>query len=398
MNTVTLAPLVRYVSSIEEIGRDRWNALTGTANPFTRYEFLHALETTGCTNEKSGWQPHHAVVYSGTGSAEEGLEGGSQLLAVMPLYLKTNSWGEYVFDWSWANAYQSYGFDYYPKLVTATPFTPSFGRRIFFAESQDRAALLKLLVEKTKEEAGVLGASSWHVLFPLEEEYEVLSDLGLLRRIATQFHWQNRDYENFDDFLNDLNSRKRKSIRKERRQVSEQGICFTVTEGEAISDQQWSDFYLYYQTTYLSRGMQGYLKRVFFKTIATTMPEQIFLVNAVKEGKDIAAALFFKNGEKLFGRYWGCRSEYQFLHFETCYYQGLDYAIKHGLRVFDAGAQGEHKIQRGFRPITTYSNHWIANSGFSDAIETFLKEERPHILAYQRDAGSLLPFRNNDQD
>jgi predicted N-acyltransferase len=398
MNTVTLAPSLRFVSSIEEIGRDRWNALTGTTNPFTRYEFLHALETTGCTSEKSGWQPHHAVVYRGSGGTGNSLEDRSQLLAVMPLYLKTNSWGEYVFDWSWANAYQSYGFDYYPKLVTAAPFTPSSGRRIFIDESQDREALLKLLIAKTEENAGVLGASSWHVLFPLEEEYEALSDLGLLRRIATQFHWQNRDYESFDDFLNDLNSRKRKSIRKERKQVSEQGISFRITEGEAISDEQWSDFYLYYQTTYLSRGMQGYLKRVFFKTIATTMPEQIFLVNAVKDGKDIAAALFFKNGEKLFGRYWGCRSEYQFLHFETCYYQGLDYAIKHGLRVFDAGAQGEHKIQRGFRPITTYSSHWIANKGFSDAIENFLKEERPHILGYQRDASSLLPFRNSDQD
>jgi len=400
MNTVTLAPSLRFVSSIEEIGRERWNALTGTSNPFTRYEFLHALETTGCTTAQSGWQPYHAVVYGGT----EGNEGTGEsdedfppVLAVMPLYLKTNSWGEYVFDWSWANAYQSYGFDYYPKFVTAVPFTPSFGRRIFIAQSQGQAALLNLIVEKTREKAEVLGASSWHVLFPLEEEYESLSELGLLTRIATQFHWQNRGYGNFDDFLNDLNSRKRKSIRKERKQVSEQGIRFRVTEGDAISDEQWADFYLYYQTTYLTRGMQGYLKRTFFKTIAKTMPEQLFLVNAVKDGRDIAAALFFKNEEKLFGRYWGCRNEYQFLHFETCYYQGLDYAIEHGLQIFDAGAQGEHKIQRGFRPVTTYSNHWIGNPGFSDAIANFLREERPHILGYQRDASSLLPFRNSNQ-
>ncbi|MCG8412975.1 MAG: GNAT family N-acetyltransferase [Pseudomonadales bacterium] len=386
MTTEAIDLNLRFVESIETIGSVGWNGLTGIENPFMRYEFLHALEKTGCTSKAAGWQPHHVAVY----------EGDSQLIAVMPLYLKTNSWGEYVFDWSWANAYQSYGFDYYPKFVTAAPFTPSYGRRLFIEAGRDRAAISKFIIEKIQEKALFLGASSWHVLFPEKEEHELLSRLETQPRIATQFHWYNKGYQSFDDFLDALNSRKRKAIRKERRAVADQGIDFTITEGANISDQQWADFYLYYQTTYLARGMQGYLKRGFFKTLAQTMPEQLFLVSAIKDDKEIAAALFFKNREKLFGRYWGCRHELQFLHFETCYYQGIDYAIKHGQQSFDSGAQGEHKIQRGFEPITTYSNHWIANEGFSEAITSFLKEERPHILAYQQDAANLLPFKQEN--
>lgn len=381
---------LEFAQSIEDIGRERWNELTGTTNPFTRYEFLHALEVTACTSKETGWQPHHVAVYDDP-------ESKSNLVAIMPLYLKTNSWGEYVFDWSWANAYQSYGFEYYPKFVSAAPFTPSFGKRFFVDKSQDAPVVMAFISEKIKEKAEAIGASSWHILFPDEVQHSLLTDLGLQPRIATQFHWANDGYSTFDDFLGALNSRKRKSIRRERKQVVDQSITFRRTEGKDISDQQWADFYLYYHSTYLARGMQGYLKRGFFRTISETMPEQIFMVNAESEGADIAAALFFKNDEKLFGRYWGCRQEHQFLHFETCYYQGLDYAIEHGLKSFDAGAQGEHKIQRGFSPIITYSNHWIAHSGFSAAIADFLKEERPHILAYQKEASSLLPFKQEAQ-
>lgn len=388
MHAPSQALSLRFVDSIESIGAEHWNKLAGTNNPFMRYEFLHGLEKTGCTSGKTGWQPHHIAINSGSGEAP---------VAVMPLFLKTNSWGEYVFDWSWANAYQSYGFDYYPKFVTAAPFTPSFGARLFVDPSEDRQAVLELIVEKIKEKAELLGASSWHVLFPTQEEHEALSGLGMQPRIATQFHWHNRGYKTFDEFLSALNSRKRKSIRKERKQVNEKQFNFCRTEGADITEQQWADFYLFYQSTYLVRGMQGYLKLNFFMTLAETMPEQLMLLNVEKEGKTVAASLFFKNHEKLFGRYWGCREEHQFLHFETCYYQGLDYAIEHGLSSFDAGAQGEHKLQRGFEPITTYSNHWIANAGFSEAIANFLREEKPHILAYQQDARSLLPFRQADK-
>ncbi len=378
---------LRFVESIESIGKEHWNQLTGTHNPFMRYEFLQALEKTGCTTRRTGWQPHHVAVFRGDSETP---------VAVMPLYLKTNSWGEYVFDWSWANAYQSYGFDYYPKFVTAAPFTPSFGARFFVDTSLDKRIVLSLIAEKTKEKAELLGASSWHILFPTPEQHELLSELELQPRIATQFHWHNRGYESFDEFLAALNSRKRKSIRRERKQVSEQDFTFIHTEGADITEQQWADFYLFYQSTYLVRGMQGYLKLNFFRALAESMPEQLLMVNVEMQNATVAAALFFKNDEKLFGRYWGCREEHQFLHFETCYYQGLDYAIAHRLSSFDAGAQGEHKIQRGFEPITTYSNHWIANQAFSEAIADFLRQEKPNIAAYQKEARSLLPFRQAD--
>jgi len=218
----------------------------------------------------------------------------------------------------------------------------------------------------------------------------------LKSRIATQFHWYNRDYESFSDFLKKLSSRKRKSIKRERRQVQEQGFQFSITEGSEISDQQWAEFYRFYQSTYLVRGMQGYLKESFFRGLAQSMPEQILMINARLAGKKTAAALFFKNSEKLFGRYWGSLADYQFLHFETCFYQGQEYAIANALQSFDSGAQGDHKIQRGFEPILTYSNHWIGDDGFSLAIDRFLQEERAHVKSYQDEARGLLPFRRED--
>ena len=380
---------LNFVASISEVGAADWNSLTGTENPFMRYEFLHALETTGCTTRETGWTPMHVWIKT----SKESANGASNTVAVLPLYLKTNSWGEYVFDWSWANAYKSYGFNYYPKFVTAAPFTPSVGQRLFISPEVGRREILSLLIEKLKEKAEFLGASSWHILFPLEYEHEELAQLGVQARVGTQFHWYNREYESYDHFLNALNSRKRKAIRKERQHIKAQGISFQVSEGNEISEQQWSDFYLFYQSTYLVRGMQGYLEQEFFHQLAATMPGQLLMINAMQDGQVIAAALFFKNSEKLFGRYWGCRRDHQFLHFETCYYQGQEYAINKKLKSFDSGAQGEHKIQRGFEPIFTYSNHWIANPALADAIENFLIEERPHIHRYRAEAESLLPFK-----
>ena len=381
-----------FLESLSFLGSSKWNGLTGTENPFTRYEFLYELERTGCTTEVTGWQPYHLALYEGDPASTE----KTSPLAVMPLYRKTNSWGEYVFDWSWANAYQSHGYDYYPKLVTAAPFTPSHGQRIFVADGLDRDAIMSVIVEKLIEKATSLDLSSWHVLFPQREESASLTRLGLKSRIATQFHWYNRDYRSFPDFLEKLSSRKRKSIKRERRQVQEQGFQFSITEGSEISDQQWAEFYRFYQSTYLVRGMQGYLKESFFRGLAQSMPEQILMINARLAGKNTAAALFFKNSEKLFGRYWGSLADHQFLHFETCYYQGQEYAIANELQSFDSGAQGEHKIQRGFEPILTYSNHWIGNDGFSLAIDRFLQEERVHVKSYRDEARGLLPFRQED--
>ncbi len=382
---------ISFVDSIAEIGKEAWNELVGTDNPFTRYEFLHALEQSGCTTVATGWAPHHVAVYAVKRNKSEA---SRTLQAIMPLYLKTNSWGEYVFDWSWANAYKNYGFEYYPKFVSAIPFTPSVGHRLFVREPESRVRFTKLIHDKVIEEAELIGASSWHILFPTADEHDDFERLGISSRIGSQFHWYNKGYESFDDFLNALNSRKRKSIRKERQNVREQNIRFKISEGGEIDEHQWRNFTRFYESTYMMRGMQGYLNQEFFQILSSTMPEKLFMISAEQDGKDIAAALFFKSSDTLFGRYWGSARDQQFLHFETCYYQGQDYCIERGLKSFDSGAQGEHKIQRGFEPIVTHSNHWIGNKGFADAIENFLKEERPHIKHYIQQARSLLPYKN----
>ena len=378
---------LKFVDSIADIGAEDWNKLAGTENPFTRYEFLWALEKTGCTTDKTGWAPKHAAVYGGAT--------GTDLIAVMPLYQKTNSYGEYVFDWSWASAYQNYGLNYYPKFVSAIPFTPSHGTRLFTLENEPKEEIAKLIFSGLREEAQSLQASSWHILFPTEEEHSLFESIGVPARTACQFHWFNRDYTSFDDFLASLNSRKRKNIKKERQKVAEQGTRFKTIAGGDITASHWNTFYQFYQSTYMMRGMQGYLSQNFFAEIAKLMPEQLFMIAAFDGETMIAAALFFRNSTKLFGRYWGSARDYQFLHFETCYYQGQEYCIEHNLQSFDSGAQGEHKIQRGFEPITTFSNHWIANENFADAINNFLDEERSHIESYKKEAASLLPFKKD---
>ena len=384
LNPYTLE--LQFVDSIAEIGAEVWNGLSGTENPFGRYEFLWALETTGCTTKATGWQPHHVIVHANE-------QGRTYPAAVMPLYLKTNSYGEYVFDWSWANAYQSHGYDYYPKFVTAIPFTPSVGSRLFIKPEFTLQEITRLITARIQEKAAFIQASSWHVLFPLKEQFEALAQHGLMCRKGCQFRWHNKNYTDFNHFLESLNSRKRKNIRKERSRVKEAGVTFTRVEGAEIDADLWRRFYTYYQSTYMMRGMQGYLTLDFFKHVAIHMPEQLFMNVARVDGQDIAAALFFKNQTTLYGRYWGSKQDYQFLHFETCYYQGQDYAIEHGLTSFDSGAQGEHKIQRGFEPVLTYSNHWIAEPAFAQAIARFLEEEDQHIDQYQRAAGELLPFK-----
>jgi hypothetical protein len=380
---------VSFVDSISEIGQESWNALSGTDNPFTRFEFLHALEDSGCISAATGWAPQHVVVKR----VEPGLD---ETVAVMPLYRKNNSWGEYVFDWSWANAYEAHGLDYYPKFVTSIPFTPSTGKRIFIRQGEDSNAIIAKAKNAIEELADRIQASGWHVLFPEESQQQAFSQAGMLARSACQFHWFNRGYDNFDDFLATLASRKRKNLRKERQRVAEAGISFRRLPGAEIDAALWQDFYAFYQSTYLMRGMKGYLNPGFFRALSQTMAEQLLMVCAYKDDRLIAAALFFRSSDTLFGRYWGSAQDFQFLHFETCYYQGQDYAIAEGLQRFDSGAQGEHKIQRGFEPVTTWSCHWIANPEFAAAIARFLEEESGHIDHYQQQAESLLPFRHED--
>jgi predicted N-acyltransferase len=327
-----------------------------------------------------------------------------ELVAVVPVYLKTNSYGEYVFDWSWANAYQGNGLSYYPKLLTAVPFTPSEGSRILLNDPTLLNSVAEGLVQALEAEAQRVDASSYHLLFPNPAERAAFASTKMVERMGSQFHWHNRDYKDFDAFLATMTSRKRKSIRKEREATAAAGFRFRRTEGAAISPQQWADFSLFYHRTYLVRGQQGYLSQPFFERLGETMPEQILLIEALRPpsldgGKAAdevcAAALFFKNHSQLFGRYWGSTSDQPLLHFETCYYQGQDYCIEHGLRSFDSGAQGEHKIQRGFEPKSTYSLHWLAHEGFAAAVANFVEQERPHIENYIADAATLLPFRQS---
>jgi predicted N-acyltransferase len=384
---MSTAPLqVRFLPRIADVDAARWNALVGADYPFIRHEFLLALEQSDCVNARTGWQPLHALV-----------ERGTDTLACMPLYAKTNSMGEYVFDWSWADAYARHGLDYYPKLLTAIPFTPCAGPRLCIDSSSSLDAVFPPLQEAIEKLAVARAASSWHVLFPEPGLRDRLGAAGLQLRSGCQYQWFNAGYRDFDHFLESFSSRKRKNLRKERSRVSERGITFDVLEGAELTGEHWQHFFRFYQSTYVVRGRSPYLNVDFFLQLGQSMPERLLLVLARKDAAPIAGALFFKGRDTLYGRYWGCTEEYQFLHFETCYYQGIDYCIRHGIGRFDSGAQGEHKIQRGFKPVHTWSAHWIRHPDFARAIARFVLEEERHIDAYVAQASEFLPFRKDLQ-
>lgn len=378
-----MALALEFVSSLSEIRAAEWDALHDGTYPFLRYAFLAALEQSGAVNEDKGWQPHHLI------ARHQG-----QMVAALPLYLKGHSYGEYVFDWAWADAYQRYGRRYYPKLLSAIPFTPATGPRLLLAEGQDADQLLPELVTGLQDEALARGAASVHLLFPSEAVSNQLQQHNLMQRVGAQYHWFDDGYGDFDGFLASFSSRKRKTVRKERRVVIDQGLSLATLEGDAISEADWQFFFYCYQMTYAKRsGHGGYLPEDFFHRLASDMPDALVMMVAYFEGKRVAAALNFRGGDTLYGRYWGCVREFEFLHFEACYYRGIDYCLANGLTHFDPGAQGEHKIQRGFTPIMTYSNHWLADGAFRDAVGNFLAEERRHIEGYLVDAGEMLPFR-----
>ena len=374
---------VKQINSMAQVDSVAWNHLAGDAYPFLRHEFLLALEQSGSVCEQTGWLPAHLLVMD-----------QDKLVAFMPLYLKQHSYGEYVFDHQWAQAYQQQGLDYYPKWLTAIPLTPCQGTRIVIqAEGIDQLEVMHTLLTFIKQLSEKLDISSWHCLFPDLQQAELLRSLGLSIREGVQFHWFNQGYRDFNDFLHTLNAGKRKMLKRERRRVSEQGVRLLRIAGQDVSELQWQAFFQFYTMTYLKRGSQPYLNLAFFQQIAATMGEQLLLILAVKDDTAIAAALSFVGSDTLYGRYWGCYEEYNSLHFEACYYQGLDYCIEQGLKRFDSGAQGEHKISRGFEPITTYSAHWIKDARFAKAIEHFLAREQKAVQHYKQDAATYLPFR-----
>lgn len=378
-----MAITAKFLDSLSAIDAGQWNQITGTSYPFLRHEFLYGLETTGCTTAETGWQPWHLTLHDESG-----------LLAVMPLYLKSHSYGEYVFDWSWADAWQRSGLQYYPKLLTAIPFTPATGPRLCVRADKTETNCWPMVISAIEQFAAERGLSSWHLLFPETGVAERLVDYGLHRRSATQFHWHNDSFSSFDDFLATFSSRKRKNLKRERARVAEQGITMRTLQGSSIGPQEWQQFHRFYQMTYAKRsGHGGYLKRAFFTETAPSLGDQVVMVLAYAENEAVAGALYFRSSDTLYGRYWGCSREYDCLHFEACYYQGIEYCIAHGLKRFDPGAQGEHKIQRGFRPVTTWSNHWIADPQLSAAVGDFTRQEAEHNERYKESAAQLLPFK-----
>jgi len=370
------------VSDLSEVGQASWDALVqaqAAPTPFLSYAFLHALHASGSASPDTGWQPQFLLLFD-----EQDV-----LAAALPLYVKGHSYGEYVFDWAWADAYQRHGLDYYPKLLSAIPFTPVAGSRLLARDAGARAALVDVLCATQR----ATEVSSTHVLFPPEDEAEQLRNAGFLLRSGVQFHWLNQDYRSFDEFLATLEQKKRKNIRAERRKVMEAGVTMRRVRGVDATREDWVLFNRCYRNTYREHHSTPYLNLDFFLRIGATMPENILLVIAEKEGRAIAASLVIHDQDTLYGRYWGALEHLPCLHFEAAYYQPLEFCIEQGIATFEGGAQGEHKMARGFLPTRTWSAHWLAHPSFADAVERFLEREAGGIDDYMDELNERNPFR-----
>jgi predicted N-acyltransferase len=369
------------ISSLAEVGEAAWSALLaaqGETNPFLSYAFLHALHESGSANAETGWQPQYLALWD-----------GGELAAAMPLYVKAHSYGEYVFDWAWADAYHRNGIEYYPKLLSAIPFTPVTGSRLLARDGQARAALVALLKAQQKS----AGISSTHILYPPEDQAMELHEAGFMLRSGVQFHWLNQGYADFEQFLATLEHKKRKNIRAERRKVREAGVTMRQIRGHEATAEDWRFFHRCYANTYAEHRSSPYLNLDFFQRIGATMPGNILLVVAERAGRAIASSLVIHTADTLYGRYWGADEHVPCLHFETAYYQPLEFCIANGIATFEGGAQGEHKMARGFLPQKTWSAHWLAHPAFADAVERFLERESGGIDDYISELNERNPFR-----
>ncbi|WP_129139065.1 GNAT family N-acetyltransferase [Modicisalibacter coralii] len=373
---------IETLNAVEALPATAWNALVPADQPFLRHEFLHALEASGAVSPASGWTPRHLAVR---------LDG--VLVALLPRYLKDHSFGEYVFDWAWADAWERAGGDYYPKGLTAVPFTPVPGARLLMGDGAARREVMAALGEHCCDAT----LSSWHLLFAEDAEIDdwLAVRPELLERAAVQFQWRDAGFGDFAGFLAAMSAKRRKEVRRERRRVAEQGLELVRLEGEAIDAAALEHFYRCYRITYYERGQQPYLSLDFFRRLRETMPEALLLVQAWHGARPVAAALCLQGSETLYGRYWGSEVEADCLHFEACYYQGIEHCLAKGLTRFDPGTQGEHKLSRGFAPRRLRSLHFIAHRGFRDAVARFCAEEREHVAAYARHAETRLPFRRD---
>jgi hypothetical protein len=386
---------IKIFSSIKEISRSAWNHLITqeNASPFIRHEYLMAMEESGSVCSKTGWTPCHFTLWDDT---------SHELLAAMPFYFKTHSYGEYVFDWAWANAYKEQGLSYYPKMLSAIPFTPVGGARLLGSDLDAKRNLLKAILAFAKEES----ISSIHVLFPLHEDETLFKDAGFLRRESIQFHWQNRSIErpdellsDFNEFLYTLNKKRRNNIIRERQSVIDAGIGFIHVPGQEMSEMDWDFFYECYATNYFNHGNAPYLNREFFSLIGQSIPESIHLIFALHNDKKLASSMIFRNrninGETAYGRYWGAVEHVKNLHFETAYYQNLEFCIQEKIHTFEGGAQGEHKIHRGLAPVNLFSMHYLLDERFYDAVEHFLKREGMSMYHYINELAEHHPIKSS---
>jgi predicted N-acyltransferase len=372
--------------AIAEIPPAEWDACAGDDNPFVCHAFLQALEESGSATARTGWMPQHAALRDASGA----------LLACAPMYAKSHSQGEYVFDYGWANAYERAGGDYYPKLQVCAPFSPVPGPRLLIRPGSGLEA--GAFGRALSQACGELKLSSVHVTFCQEAEWAALGEAGWLRRLGTQFHWHNQGYGSFEDFLGALSSRKRKAIRRERRDAAESGFALRTLRGAEITPRHWTAFHRFYKSTTDKKwGRSAYLTREFWPLLGERLGDRVVLMVAEREGEPVAGALNLLGREALYGRNWGCVVDAPFLHFELCYYRAIDFAIAHGLPRVEAGAQGEHKIQRGYLPCPTYSAHWIAHGGLRRAVADFLDRERPAMEREMEALATLSPFRREGE-
>lgn len=375
---------IEICNQIKQIHPEQWNALVQDNNPFLRHEFLSALETHQCVGEQFGWYPRHIAVYQ-----------DDELVAAMPLYEKYNSYGEFVFDNAWVNAWQQHGLRYFPKLVSSIPYTPATGQRLLVkADLED--SHYSVLLNVLNEVAEKVDASGIHILFPESQELQWLSNQSLMIRHDCQYHWHNKDYHTFDDFLAQLSSRKRKNIVKERQSVKNAGVTLKRLDGHQAMDSDWKKMAHFYQRTFTEKWGTPTLNYGFFKEVAEKMPDQVVLILAEQDEVCIAGAMMYRSESRLYGRFWGCDKTIKGLHFETCYYQGIEYCIEQGLSCFEPGAQGEHKIARGFVPTLTRSAHLMRDEHFREAIEHFIEHEKKNVLSYIDETNQHLPYKNSN--
>lgn len=370
------------IADLSTLDPTAWDRLCDGDNPFVRHSFLVALENNACLVEY-GWYPQHMVAYE-----------NGQLVAAMPMYIKDNSYGELVFDWAWADAYHRQGIPYYPKLVTAIPYTPATGPRLLVAPDVDYSVYASALINAALAHADNTGMSSIHWLFTNEQDTALLRQQGMAMRLGCQFHWRNQGYTSFDHYLARFTSDKRKKIRRERKRVRDEQIQLEIRHGDEMTEAHWQVFHRFYTSTFDRKSGMATLSLAFFEELGRTMAENVVVVLAKHHGEYVASAFNLKGKSTLYGRHWGCNAHYHSLHFEACYYQGLEYCIDRGLNGFEPGAQGEHKISRGFLPTATWSAHWIQQPEFATAIARFTEQEQQGMQHYIDSLTAHSPFKD----